>query len=121
MSSGPGFFAGLSDFLAAPIRLWRMHRRLVALNPKARALEQVQQQHQEHARRSQLRTRMMDLYAAKPAPSVSPSPHRVTLNNSSGLIQPLVRMWLINVGLILVSQVFTSTLDFLRGISLSVV
>ncbi|TPP67465.1 Etoposide-induced protein 2.4 protein [Fasciola gigantica] len=116
MSSGHGFFAGLGDFLAAPTRLWRMHRRLIALNPKARALEQVQHHQEERARRFQLRTRMMmDFYTAKPTLSLSPSPQHTTLTDSGGLFQPLVRMWLINVGLILLLALLSSMVTLIAS------
>ncbi|VDP89650.1 unnamed protein product [Echinostoma caproni] len=106
MSSGQGFLAGLGDFLAAPTRLWRMHRRLIALDPKARAMEEVQLHRLERNRRVQLRTRMMDSYSATSTPSIAPSAPHAALTDSSGLFQPLVRMWLINVGLILILPPF---------------
>ncbi|KAA3673075.1 uncharacterized protein DEA37_0005860 [Paragonimus westermani] len=105
MACSRGFFSGLRDFLAAPLRLWLMHKRLVHLNPSEKHLKTVQQHHLEHTRRMQLRERLHDSYSSSCTGRLSDTTTRVSasvdLVDSGGLIQPLVRIWLINVGLIL--------------------
>ncbi|KAF8562271.1 hypothetical protein P879_10213 [Paragonimus westermani] len=119
MACSRGFFSGLRDFLAAPLRLWLMHKRLVQLNPSEKHLKTVQQHHLEHTRRMQLRERLHDSYSSSSTGRVSDTTTRVSasvdLVDSGGLIQPLVRIWLINVGLILSLALFSYLFSLVRA------
>lgn len=100
MAGSRGFVSGLHDFLVAPLRLWHVHNHLIQLNPGEKHLKNVQKHRLEHARRMQLREKMRESGCSSSAPSL-PVPSPTDFVDSDGLFQPLVRMWLINVGLIL--------------------
>ncbi|CAH8441749.1 unnamed protein product [Dicrocoelium dendriticum] len=114
MASSRGFASGLLDFLLAPLRLWHMHNRLIQLNPGEKHLRNVQKHRLEHARRMQLREKMRESGYSSHAPS-PPISTPTDLVDSDGLFQPLVRMWLINVGLILLLAIPSYTISFFHA------
>ncbi|KAF6776246.1 hypothetical protein AHF37_04570 [Paragonimus kellicotti] len=119
MACSRGFFSGVRDFFAAPLRLWLMHKRLVQLNPTEKHLKTVQQHHLERTRRMQLRERLHDSYSSSSTGRLSDITTRASasadLVDSGGLIQPLVRIWLINVGLILSLALFSYLFSLIRA------
>ncbi|CAL8104516.1 unnamed protein product [Calicophoron daubneyi] len=114
MASGRGFVSGLRDFLAAPVRLWYMHQKLVLLNPIARSMENIHQHHLERTRRLQIRNKIMNPYSGGSTQSPPEQVTAFTSADSTGLFQPLVRMWFINVGLILLLAILSYLFSSLR-------
>ncbi|CAH8825508.1 unnamed protein product [Trichobilharzia szidati] len=137
MTSLKRFVLGFQEFLTTPSRLWRMHYHLTQFTSSQIHNTKIHEHQRERQKRLQIRIPSTDRLvtmasqsdqstssgdklsesnteasASRPHLSQSSSPSlsqtkRPTSPDSHGLLEPLARMWLINVGLILVLAVLS--------------